>query len=118
MLKEIPDERLRATVIWVPIRTVDNPKTAWERSREFPEKRITYVWDENLLAAKTWQKILGLSGIAWDVYLLYQPKAKWKRRPPKPDFWMHQLSSAEGKAPFLDKEKLQEETRKLLDQKK
>lgn len=87
-----------------------------ERSGEFSDKRVTYLWDEGLAAAKAWQKTLGLSGVAWDVYFLYQPEAKWGKRTPRPDFWMHQLSSAEGKAPFLDEEQLQAETRKLLNQ--
>lgn len=100
----------------MPIRPTDNRKAALERSGEFADQRVTYLWDEGLVAAKVWQKVLGLSGVAWDVYLLYGADAKWKRRLPKPDFWMHQLMSAEGKAPFLDEEKLQDETRKLLGQ--
>lgn len=100
----------------MPIRPADDRRAALERSAEFADKRVTYLWDQGLIAAKAWQKVLGLSGAAWDVYFLYKPEAKWKRRPPSPDFWMHQLSSAEGKAPFLDEEKLQDETRKLLGQ--
>jgi hypothetical protein len=30
--------------------------------------------------------------VAWDIYLFYGPTLKWTEAPPKPGFWMHQLS--------------------------
>ncbi len=96
------------------MRPSDDRRAALERSGEFADGRVTYLWDENFAAGRAWQKTLGLSGAAWDVYFLYQPDAKWKSRLPKPDFWMHQLWAAEGKAPFLDEEALGNEARRLL----
>ncbi len=98
----------------MPIRPADGRHAALERSGEFANERITYLWDGEFAAARSWQKTLGLPGVAWDVYLLYRPQAKWKSRPPRPDFWMHQLRTAEGKAPFLDEGELAEAVRELL----
>jgi hypothetical protein len=30
--------------------------------------------------------------VAWDIYLFYGSNVKWTEAPPKPEFWMHQLS--------------------------
>ena len=30
--------------------------------------------------------------MAWDIYLFYPPTRIWTETPPKPEYWMHQLS--------------------------
>jgi len=30
--------------------------------------------------------------VAWDIYLFYAPTINWAETPPKPEYWMHQLS--------------------------
>lgn len=63
-------------------------------------------------------RALGLTSIAWDVYLLYGPGRKWEAEvPPTPDFWMHQLPGESG-APrelVLYPTKLSEELAMLMD---
>ena len=111
-MKEIPDERLRVYIIWVPRYGSDNREDAVRRSGEFSDKRITYFWDRELLSSKLWQKTLKLSKPAWDVYMLHGPKAKWGK---EPDFWMHQLGEVDlKKASFLDGEELEVKIRELL----
>jgi len=51
---------------------------------------------------------LGLPRDAWDVYLIYGQGSRWEDEPPKPDFWMHQLSSGAA-APELDGEQFANE---------
>jgi len=92
----------------------DNKVAAVQGSLEFADIRLTYFWDERQLTGLEWGKILKLNKTAWDVYFLYGPKASWKKSPPKPNFWMHQLSGCEDKAPFLDLQGLEVEVKKLL----
>lgn len=92
----------------------DNKVAAVQGSLEFTDTRLSYFWDEAKLTGQAWGKILNLNKTAWDVYFLYGPKASWKKSPPKPNFWMHQLPGCEDKAPFLDLEGLEVEVKKLL----
>jgi hypothetical protein len=57
---------------------------------------------------RSYARRLGLSGDAWDVYLIYGKDSRWVSEPPKPEFWMHQLASG-GPAPELDGEQFARE---------
>lgn len=98
----------------MPTLRSDSKVAAVQGSSEFTDKRLSYFWDENQLTGLEWGKVLDLDKTAWDVYFLYGPNVKWKKKVPKPDFWMHQLSGCEDKAPFLDLEGLEIEVRKQL----
>jgi hypothetical protein len=86
-------------VFWVPRRgglERDVPTatrvvaTSWARQ----------YWDGNNLFGVAYKQLLGWRGNAWDVYLLYGPKAQWSGDlPPVPDFFMHQTSE---RGPRLD----------------
>ena len=92
----------------------DSKVAALQGSLEFTDTRLSYFWDEAKLTGQAWGKILNLNKTAWDVYFLYGPKASWKKTVPKPNFWMHQLTGCEDKAPFLDLEGLEVEVKRLL----
>jgi hypothetical protein len=49
-------------------------------------------WDGNDLLGVAYRQVLGWKDDnAWDVYMLYGPKAQWTGDlPPAPDFYMHQ----------------------------
>jgi hypothetical protein len=55
---------------------------------------------ENVLGT-AYQSTLGLSGMAWDVDILFDRTAAWHGTPPTPAYWMHQLGGVTS-APFLD----------------
>jgi len=45
------------------------------------------------MVGKTIANSVGWSGnVAWDIYLFYSPFAEWRETPPKPVYWMHQLT--------------------------
>jgi copper chaperone len=114
VLKNISDDQLRAYIIWLPILSGDNRSAAEKRSGEFADHRVTYFWDSDRVTGKAWQQALGLSGIAWDVYFLYGAQTRWDTEPTLPDFWMHQLSVAENKAPFLNEPDFEVKVKELL----
>jgi hypothetical protein len=115
VLKAIPDERLRAHIVWLPMFPGDSRKWAQTRSDEFSDKRLSYYWDGEKLTGNQWQKLLGTKREAWDVYLLYSTGSQWDKEPITPDFWMHQLSGVKH-APHLDEEAFETKVKELLHQ--
>jgi hypothetical protein len=90
-LKNVPDDRVRAYIVWLPIFGGDFKGASQELSKSFPDKRLSYFLDPDSLTGELWKPVLKLDDIAWDVYLLYGPDAQWGKEPPAPDYWMHQL---------------------------
>lgn len=69
-------------------------------------------WDGNDLLGIDYKQVLGWRGNAWDVYMVYGPKAQWiGGLPPVPDFFMHQTSE---KGPQLDADEFGKRVKELL----
>jgi hypothetical protein len=53
-------------------------------------------WDPGRTLGRAWSAPLGLaeSAVAWDVYLVFGPEARWEAGPPSPHAWWHQLYGA------------------------
>ena len=101
-------------MVWDPIFGGDFDGAAKKLSKSFPDKRVSYFKDPDSLAGNLWKRVLKLDNdIAWDVYLLYGPDAKWDEEPPQPDFWMHQLWGV-TKAPRLDQGMLETKLKEML----
>jgi hypothetical protein len=115
VLKDNPDDRLRAHIIWLPMFPGDSRGWAKTRSDEFNDRRLSYYWDGDKLTGQQWQKVLGTSREAWDVYLLYSAQSKWDKEPPSPDFWMHQLRGVTT-APGWDAAAFEAKAKELLNQ--
>ena len=112
-LKSVPDDRLRAYIVWLPMLPGDSRGWAATRSGEFSDKRLSYYWDADRLAGLHWQKVLGTPREAWDVYLLNGADSQWDTEAPAPDFWMHQLGGV-TKAPRLDAAAFEVKVKELL----
>lgn len=118
VLSRIPDQDLRAYVIWVPMyRGME--RDVPDASREVADPRSHHYWDGNSASMRAVRATLGITEDAWDVFLLYPPGVKWQgEHPPQPEFWMHQLESG-GKprvnGPLLDADILLARTRAVLD---
>ena len=115
VLKNIPDDELRAYIVWLPMFPGDSRDWAKTRSGEFSDRRLTYYWDGNRLTGQQWQKVLGTSRTAWDVYLLYSAEIQWDKEPAAPNFWMHQLGGVTN-APRLDEPGFEAKVKELLNQ--
>ena len=87
-------------------------------TRLFSDARLEHYWDGESVLVEGYQQVLQLPEDAWDIFLLYGPNARWDGAlPPPPDYWMHQLGSAEKPrltGPFLDSEKLLQHVLSLL----
>ena len=101
-LKNVPDDRVSAYIVWLPLFGGDFKGEARRLSNSFRDRRISYFLDPDSETGKQWERVLKTERfIAWDVYLLYGPDANWEEEPPQPAFWMHQLGGV-TKAPRLD----------------
>jgi protein-disulfide isomerase len=45
VLKNVPDDRLRAYIVWLPMFPGDSRSWAQTRSHEFSDPRVTFYWD-------------------------------------------------------------------------
>lgn len=113
VLKNIPDDRIRAYFIWLPVIRGDDRESADERAKEFIDKRLTHYWDGEGLTGQAWKDNLKTEQIAWDVYLIYPPSTVWDKEAPRPVFWMHQLQGIEH-APRLDKAIFEAKVKEML----
>lgn len=113
VLIEIPDNRLRAYIVWLPMFPSDSRSWAQTRSGEFKDDRLSYYWDGSKLTGEEWNKTLGINRTAWDVYFLYGSASQWDAAAPVPSFWMHQLGGV-AKAPHLNKEEFKQKIKELL----
>jgi hypothetical protein len=79
-------------VLWVP-RRGGREKDVPAATRVIADTSAHEFWDGNDLLGIEYKQVLGWRGNAWDVYMLYGPKAQWNGDlPPAPDFFMHQTS--------------------------
>jgi hypothetical protein len=63
-------------VLWVP-RRGRREKDVPAASRVIADRSAHEFWDGNDLLGIQYKQVLGWRGNAWDVYMLYGPKAKW-----------------------------------------
>lgn len=78
-------------VVWVP-RRGGQEKDVPNATRVIADGSAHEFWDGNDLLGVAYRQVLGWKDDnAWDVYMLYGPKARWTGDlPPSPDFYMHQ----------------------------
>jgi hypothetical protein len=92
---------VRVYVVWVPMLGAEERHVP-EASRLATDSRVRQYWDGANILGEAYRSVLGLSGTAWDVYLLFGPDQTWGEDvPPKPVFWQHQLHGV-TQAPTLD----------------
>lgn len=78
------------------------------------DKRARQYWDGDGWLGDAYGRVLATPYSAWDVYLLYARGVRWTEElPPKPTYWMHQLSGVRS-APHLDPEILKQHADQLL----
>ena len=100
-MKQIDDPRLRAFVVWQPKRG-GHERDVDEATATFPDPRARHFWDGEGWTVEHFKPVLDVHVDAWDLYMIYEADARWDGpEPPKPIFWMHQLSGVNN-APRLD----------------
>jgi hypothetical protein len=86
-------EDISGSIVWIPILDDDTFDAAMPSVKFLNDARIQHYYDNNKVVGKTIAESVGWAGnVAWDIYLFYEPFTEWKEKPPKPQFWMHQLT--------------------------
>lgn len=117
MLLKETSPRLRTYMVYVPKRGAQE-KHVGPATRLVPDVRATHFWDGAGAVMRGYTATLALPVDAWDIYMVYGPRARWDASsPPAPDYWMHQLDSRNETAiqgPFLDGKVFAEHAQRLL----
>ena len=91
---KFPDADISASIVWIPMLDEDTFDAAIPSARFLNDVRIQHFYDNNKVVGKTIADSVGWTGnVAWDIYLFYAPFIEWTGKPPKPLFWMHQLTA-------------------------
>jgi hypothetical protein len=98
LFKCFASDRLSGLIVWLPMRPGDDASAATVQAGTFTDDRLLVQgWDADREIGKAFEKTLGLTRTAWDVYLVYEPGIAWEGAlPPKPSYWMHQLAEDSG----------------------
>ena len=88
------DPRIHTMVLYVPALGA-NEEHARAAVSLLPGPRVSHYWDGSGNSGLEFQKTLGIPMYAWDVWMIYEPGARWEEAsiPPHPAFWHHQLPS-------------------------
>jgi hypothetical protein len=93
VFKKYPDADVSASIVWIPILEKDTFAAAIPSVKFLSDKRIQHFYDNSRMVGKNIADSVGWTGnVAWDIYLFYRPFVEWVETPPKPIFWMHQLT--------------------------
>lgn len=109
----IQDDKLKVYFVWLPILKSDNRSAAIKQSHQITDPRVTHYWDGDQVTGTTWQKVMEMQQIAWDMYFVYDESSEWNALPTKPDYFMHQLRGLPHENRF-NKAKLEKETLVIL----
>jgi len=93
VFKKYPDADISASIIWIPILDKDTFDAAIPSVKFLNDNRIQHFYDKNNTVGRMIGNSVNWAGnVAWDIYLFYKPFDEWTDTPPKPLYWMHQLT--------------------------
>ena len=93
VFKQYPKADISGSIVWIPILEDDSFDAAIPSAKALSDDRIKHYYDSHKAIGKTIAASVGWPGkMAWDIYLFYGPTVWWAESPPKPEYWMHQLS--------------------------
>jgi hypothetical protein len=118
VISRIDSENFTAYAVWEPILKTDDERASRKAATLFPPERVKNYWVRTRDVGKMFQAPINLtSEPAWDVYLVYGPGIQWEGdTPPKPTFFMHQMSGRLPNDRRLDGRKLHDVIEKLVAQ--
>ena len=88
------DPRIHTFVLQVPTPNAEE-KHAAAAVPLMPGPRVNHYWDPVGRSGLEFQEALSIAQYAWDVWMMYEPGARWEPEvpPPPPKFWQHQLGA-------------------------
>ena len=93
VFEKYPDADVSASIVWLPILKKDTFDATIPSVKFLSDSRIQHFYNNNKMVGKAIADSVGWAGhVAWDIYLFYRPFVIWTETPPKPIYWMHQLT--------------------------
>ncbi len=117
-LEQIDDTTLSVYAVWEPILKTDDERSSRKATILFPDERVSNYWVDTRSVGELFQPSIDLkTEPAWDVYLVYAPGVTWDDAgPPRPNYFMHQLSGRLPAENRLDATELAKQIRTHLDE--
>ncbi len=85
-------------IVWIQMLPEDSLEAALPSIQSMQDERIQHFIDPQQQSGRVVATSLDWDGqIAWDIYLFYGRGHAWGKLPPKPSFWMHQMSAGWAK---------------------
>lgn len=96
--------QLAAYAVWEPILRTDDARSSRKATTLLPDSRVRHFWTATQDLGELFQTTIDLTTEpAWDVYLVYPRGVEWKgERPPRPAYFMHQLTGRLPEDRMLD----------------
>ena len=80
-------------IVWINMLSGDSEETAQKSAGIIDDQHVRHFYDPNKWSGEAIaETIRWEEKVAWDIYLFYKPDAEWLDFPPKPAYWMHQLT--------------------------
>ena len=98
ILAKNPSADIAVILIWLKVLDKDDETAVAAAAARCNDPRVTHFWDpQRLLNAQLLDAItFDVNLRLYDVFLLYDKKAVWEKRLPRPGFWMHEYKGAPG----------------------
>lgn len=98
VLAKNPSQDLAVFVVWLKVLDSDNEAAAVTAKGRVSDPRVKHYWDPGrLLNGQLIDAIaFDINLRIYDIFLLYDKKAQWEKRLPRPAFWMHEYKGAPG----------------------
>jgi hypothetical protein len=95
VFKKYPNADISGYIVWINMLPEDSIEAARPTIKVLDDGRIQHFYDPNQKTGKEIAISVGWAGnTAWDIYLFYRPFVEWAETPPKPIYWMHQLTDS------------------------
>ena len=80
ILNKHADPKLKVFVVWLK-KYPGAARSAWKPAL-LPDARVTHFWDEELISGRFFASHRKpKSGVEWDAFFVYGPKASWDETP-------------------------------------
>lgn len=98
VLAKNPSKDLAVFIVWLKALKKDDESAVTTAMQKIPDPRVQHFWDpERVLNAQLLDAIMfDVQLRLYDIFLLYDGTAEWKKRLPRPGYWMHQYKGAPG----------------------
>lgn len=94
VLSKVDDKNLEVYVVWMPVLAVDDREAALRARAIVDDDRVRHFWDLDQSLGRAYGRSIELprgGDLAWDMYLVFNPNARWGSALPIPSVWNHQL---------------------------